>query len=96
MELIKAASGSGEDRNRAASLALLAQLISHSTFELMHNNKDKWIDTLSVIVKKVRLVLFNFREAVKSSILIHHLKCILFSSSLCHNPPANWNELSYD
>lgn len=89
MELIKAASGSGEDRNRAASLALLAQLISHSTFELMHNNKDKWIDTLSVIVKKVRLVLFNFREAVK-------IEKDLFSSSLCHNPPANWNELSYD
>lgn len=54
LEIASAPSNSGEDRNRAAALVLLAQLISHSSFELMHSNKDKWVSLLISIVTRVR------------------------------------------
>lgn len=56
VELASAPAGSGEDRNRAAGLVLLAQLLSHSSFELMHSNKDKWVSLLISIVSRVRFL----------------------------------------
>jgi hypothetical protein len=52
VELMNIPTGTGEDRNRAASVALFAHTISHATYELMHANKDQWISTLSLIVNK--------------------------------------------
>ena len=54
VDLASTPSGSGEDRNRAAGLVLLAQLMSHASFELMHNNKDKWVQLLISIITRVR------------------------------------------
>lgn len=54
VELSSAPAGSGDDRNRAAGLVLLAQLVSHASFELMHTNKDKWIAMLINIITRVR------------------------------------------
>jgi len=53
VELMSLPSGSGEDRNRAAALVLLGQLISDASFELMHGHKDKWIASLVSIITRV-------------------------------------------
>lgn len=66
VELMSLPSASGEDRNRAAAVVLLGQLVSHASFELMHGNKDKWITSFISIINRVREFLSKSIQAGKN------------------------------